>query len=366
MDHSDHWGVHLAYTVPAIGVLWSAARPLLCRSDYLKISLVTAATVAYATQRGGRVVLAAPSDRSSSDRWAAAALLEACASVAAQTVLTLLWSTFCFRWSTPCLSFNHDERSYKLIRWAPVCALAVVSAAVCTAAGHGAETVGPAAAASSSSPWSYAGALVRWSSPAVAFAWYGAGNLFARRTVPSAVAVAVPTAYLCWADRACRLAAAMPSPAAAGPAAAFALRHLPPGHACLFYAAVNALVVLFATGYDKAAGMADAYGTEFGRPFAYGPRYVAQLCRAFVTAEYTVPAGVVRDIRACFRVLNGESTTFAAAVLLFQGGESESRRSRAFTDRSPRGVTAAGRVGSGKQSFPVRIARVPIIFESLR
>lgn len=295
--YSNHWGVHLSYTVPAIGLLSFVARPLLCRSDILKISLISAAALTYVIQRGGNIVFVTSDDHSSPF------LAEACASVIAQTVLTLLWSVFCFRWSTPCLSFNYNKRSYQLIRWAPILALGVV-----VTAGYG--STGPDA-----SSLSYLGALLRWSFPAVVFAWYGAGNLFVGRIKMSTVAIVVPTLYLYWADRMCRVDGDV-----AGPGA-FALKHLPSEHARLFYLIVNTLVVLAANGYDKASGMAEAYTTEFPRQFAYSSGYVAQLFFAFMTSEYSMPPGVVEDIRKCFDVLNNESTTFATAVLLFQCGE---------------------------------------------
>ncbi|KAL4119362.1 hypothetical protein QTP88_012178 [Uroleucon formosanum] len=37
-----------------------------------------------------------------------------------QTVLTSLWALLCVRWSTPCLNFNYEKRSYQLIRWVPI------------------------------------------------------------------------------------------------------------------------------------------------------------------------------------------------------------------------------------------------------
>lgn len=274
------------YTVPAIGLLSFVARPLLCRSDVMKTSLISAAALAYATL------------------WDC----HASCGASPQTVLTLLWSTFCFRWSTSCLYFNFDRPSYRLIRWAPVTVLGVVVVAVAVAAGYGSE--GPETSSSS-----YLGAvlLLCRSFPAFAFLWYGAGNFFVKRIVPSTVAIAVPTLYLCWADRTCRLVG---ENVTSGPDGSEDSGDM---LSCFVF---NALLVLAVNGYDKAAGLMETYASEFPHQFGYGPGYVGQLFAAFVTPECSMPADVVDDIRQCFRVLEKESTTAATAVvLLFQGGK---------------------------------------------
>lgn len=105
-------GVHLTYTFPAIGLLSLIARPLLCRSDVLKMSLVSAATLTYIYLWGCYAnfngLLKYP------QKNALASIGHV--SLAAQTILTLLWSSFCFRWSTSCLNFNFDKPTYHLIR----------------------------------------------------------------------------------------------------------------------------------------------------------------------------------------------------------------------------------------------------------
>lgn len=166
----------------------------------------------------------------------------------------------------------------------------------------------------------YLGSILCWSCPTIAFMWYGAGNFVVKRIKPSIVAIAVPTLYLYWADRISDPKGYVLRGNEKTRLNVFALRDLPLEEA-FFYFVVNAQVVLAVNCYDKASGMMEAYTLEFPRQFSYSLAYVSQLFSAFMTSEYSMPAGVVDDIRTCFNVLKNESTTFATAVLLFQGGE---------------------------------------------
>lgn len=311
-------GVHLTYTLPAVGVLALVCRPFLSRTEALKIALICAAAVAY-TAPWDEYMLRHGTWTYAPDRVLATVgrvPVEECAFTVVQVTLTSLWTALCVRWRTPCTRFNHDARTYRLIRWTPVAALAALAAAGYWLAAPGRSTF-------------YAGSVLWWAGPVAAFLWYGAGNYVARGAGPSAAAVAAPTLYLCWVDNAA-LRARVWHVARATSLDVFVADHLPLEEA-LFILVTNAVVVLAVSAFDKARGMTDAYPAAFPCRFAVTWPSVRQTFRAFVTPECSMPATVTADFRQCARVLARASKSFTAASHLFQTGEQSRRLVRTWT-----------------------------------
>ncbi|KAL5245315.1 hypothetical protein ACI65C_012725 [Semiaphis heraclei] len=209
--------------------------------------------------------------------------------VVMQTVFTSLWALMFVHWSTPCLNFNFDKRSYLLIRWVPISLLAAVAAVGYAMTVRGQETF-------------YLGSILCWASPAIALMWYGAGNFFTKKIIPSSIAIAGPTLYMCWVER-----------TTVNDSGKFAPEE------ALFYFIANFMVVLAGSSYDKAYGMIVTYSLDFPHQFNVSCRFVRQMLRAFATSEYATPSDVTQDIKTSIKVLS-TSNAFGTSNYLFHAG----------------------------------------------
>lgn len=293
--------VHFRYTAPAVCALALVARPFVDRSELFKMALVCALALAYTAPWSHAVVWHGartyPRDR--------AALVVEHAATVARAALAALWTLLCVRWSVPCARFNHDARSHALVRWTPIACFAAAAAAGLAMAATGRRTF-------------YLGTVLAWAGPALAFAWYGAGNYAARRPWPVCAAVLGPAAFLCCVHQlALRDGAWTVDPLYS--LGAFAADSMPLEEV-LFSFVSTAIVVLAAVSYDKARAVADAHAHRFPGRFRVRWPFVKQLFRAFAAAECSLPADVARDADACVRVLIAASKSFTSASFLFPSG----------------------------------------------
>lgn len=300
--------VHLTYTLPVIGVLVLIVQPFINRSEMLKIALISAIAFAYATPWDNYIVYngawAYPNGRVS--QVIGHVPVEEYMFFVIQTVSTSLWALLCVRWSTPCLCFNHNRRSYLLIRWIPISMWSVIAATGYGMIVNGQHTF-------------YLGCILCWVSPVMMFLWYGAGNFFVKNIVPSTISIVVPTVYLCWVDR-IALRDNVWRVNEATSLNVFVVDDLPLEET-LFFLLTNVIVVLAVTSYDKARGMMETFTSEFPLRFSISWKYIRQMFWAFVTPEYAMPFIVTEDVRKSIEVLNAASKSFTAASYLFRSGK---------------------------------------------
>lgn len=300
--------VHLIYTLPVIGLLSIIARPLLSRGDIFKLSFISFIAFVYTilwrnyiisngllTYRPEKVLASVGS-----------VPIEEYMSLLIQTILTLLWSYFCFRFSTPCLNFNTNKASYQKIRWLPILLLSII-----TAIGYEMSTPGKSTF--------YLGSILYWTCPAIIFLWYGAGNFFVKRILLSIVAIAVPTIYQCWIDQITKNNNGLHINEKIH-LNIFVVKELP-FEEVFTYFITNTLIVLAMSSYDKASGLMETYTLEFPHQISFSVKYINQLFSAFLTAECSMPAVVVEDLKKCFDLLKGISKTMKFGTFLFQGGK---------------------------------------------
>lgn len=223
-----------------------------------------------------------------------------------QSVMTSLWTLLCVRWSTPCLNFNYDKKSYQLIRWIPILLLCVV-----TAVGYGMTIPGHNTF--------YLGCILWWVSPVMMVLWYGAGNFFVKKIISSSIAIIVPTLYLCWVDQ-IALKNNVWHINETTSLNVFIVEHLPLEEA-LFFFVMNVIIVLAVTSFDKARAMTETYTLEFPLRFRISWAFISQMFRAFKISEYTMPLIVTEDIKHSIEVLNAASKSFTSASFLFQAGK---------------------------------------------
>lgn len=300
--------VHLLYTLPVVVALALVTWPFASRQELFKIVFVTVMALVYTTPWDNYIIYRGawtynPEKISVAIGYVPA---EEYAFFVVQTVMTSLWSLACTRWSPACFGFNYDRKSYRLIRWLPVTALAAATVLGYRLTVPGQHTF-------------YLGCIMWWSCPVLMFLWYGAGNYMTKKAGPAAVAVIVPTLYLCWVDRIAMTDGVWHVNEVTS-LNLFLAAHLP-FEECLFFLVTNIIVVLGGMAFDKSYGMADAYPSVF--PLRYkgaSLNYNRQQMRAFVTAECDMQPGPVDDIRRCLDVLKIYSKSFNVASLVFPAG----------------------------------------------
>lgn len=299
--------LHLMYTLPGIGVLAFITWPFLSRSEICKITFLCIMALVYTTPWDNYIIYNGgwtfPEDR----------LLGVIGYVPVeeymffviQSILTSLWVLLCIRWSIPCVNFNFNKKTYLLIRWIPILVLGIVTVLGYKMVVPGEQTF-------------YLGCLLCWVSPVIMFLWYGAGNLFVKNIVPSAIAVVGSTLYLCWVD----LIALKNNVWHINEATSFnvfVVEHLPSEEAFFFFI-VNLLLVLAFTAFDKARSIMETYKSEHPLPFGINLMYARQSFWAFMTTEYLMPSIVTEDIRNCIEVSIVASKSFTMVGYLFQAG----------------------------------------------
>lgn len=299
--------VHLTYTFPVLIILTLICRPFINRNETFKIVFISTLAFIYTTPWDNYIIYN-EAWTYSPDRVLAVigyVPIEEYMFFVIQTVITLLWTLLCVRWSTPCLNFNYDKQSYQLIRWIPIMFLSIVTAIGYTLMVPTQHTF-------------YLGCILFWVSPVLILMWYGGGNFFVKKITPSTVAILVPTLYLCWVDQIC-LKNNVWHISEATSINVFIADQLPLEEA-LFFFITNALIVLGANCYDKARGIIDTYTLEFPRRFSINSAFVGQMFKAFITSEYMLSPIVTEDIKSSIEVLKIASKSFTTASFLFQSG----------------------------------------------
>lgn len=308
---STYAGVYLTYAIPAIGVLAFVARPFIDRKEILKFTITSSMGCAYAWLVGPDCFIPY--------RGAAVSTLDKNATAAdlasngvylffvVQLVTTALWTLLCGRWSFPCLMFNNDKRSYELIRWIPISVLSVTAA------------VGYGTAVPARDAYCDLGRASCAVSSTVIFIWYGAGNFFVKKFIPSSVAIIVSTLHVCWVDRIARENDTRLAGQTTGSDPSVAEHFI--SMQAAFFLTTNCLIVLAMTAYDKALGMTETYTLEFPQRFGFNWTFVCQLIGAFFTSEYSMPSIVVEDLKEIFRVVHRSSRTFYISKLFFPTGK---------------------------------------------
>lgn len=299
---------HLKYTLPVIGVLSLITRPFINRSEVFKIAFISAIAFVYTTPWDNYIIYKEawtyPPDRVLA--MIGYAPIEEYMFFVIQTAMTSLWALLCVRWSTPCLNFNYDKRSYQLIRWVPIMILTMVTIVGFKLAIPGQETF-------------YLGCILCWVSPVIIFLWYGAGNFFVKKIIPSTFAIVVPSLYLCWIDQVA-LKENVWHINEKTSLNIFVVDDLPLEEAFFFFI-VNFLIVLAVTCFDKALGVIETYTLGYPQRFSINWKFICQMFWAFVNSEYNLPQIVTRDIKESIEILTVASKSFTTASLLFQAGK---------------------------------------------
>jgi len=299
---------HLTYTLPVIGVLLLITRPFINRSEIFKISFISFLAFVYTTPWDNYIIYKGgwtypPEKVLGSIGYVP---IEEYLFFILQTVMTSLWSLLCVRWSTPCLNFNYDKRSYLLIRWVPILIMAMVT------------IIGYKIAIPEQGTF-YLGCILWWVSPVIIFLWYGAGNFFVKTLIPSTFAIVVPTLYLCWIDQVA-LKENVWHINEKTSLNIFVKEDLPIEEA-FFFLIVNVIIVLAGTCFDKARGVIETYTLEYPQRFSISRKYICQLFRAFAKSEYNMPKIVTGDIKECIKIIKVASKSFSTASFLFQAGK---------------------------------------------
>lgn len=299
--------VHFIYTLPVVTVLALITWPFISRLELFKIGFVCTMAFVYTTPWDNYIIFHNAWTYKPENILAVVGYVpvEEYMFFVVQTVMTSLWALICTRWSSACFDFNFNKTSYSLIRWIPILFLALTTIQGYNMATPGKNTF-------------YLGCILWWSCPVIMFLWYGAGNYFVKKSTLTAIAVIVPTLYLCWIDR-------------------IALRddvwHINektslnifvtdnlPFEECLFFLITNVIIVLGNMAFDKSYGLADTYTFDFPLCYNTSWRYNSQQMRAFLTAECDMSPSPVNDIRHCLNVLKRASKSFNAASFVFPAG----------------------------------------------
>lgn len=300
--------VHLKYTLPVIGVLSLITRPFINRPEIFKIVFIVVIALVYTTPWDNYIIY--------NDCWTyqpervlaviGFVPVEEYMFFVVQTVMTSLWALLCVRWSTPCLNFNYDKQSYQLIRWVPITFFTVFTILGYRMVIPGQETF-------------YLGCILCWVFPVIIFLWYGAGNFFVKKIIPSSVAIVVPTLYLCWVDQ-LALKENIWHINENTSLNIFVIDDLPLEEA-LFFFVVNFIIVLAGTAVDKASGVIETYTLEYPQRFSINWKCIRQLFWAFARSEYHMSPTVTEDIKESINVLTEASKSFTTASFLFKAGK---------------------------------------------
>lgn len=300
--------IHYTYSLPIIGALALITRPFLDRAEIVKIALISSVGFIHTTL-WANYVISNGVWTFSNDRIAGVVGLipiEVYMFLIVQSLLTTLWGLITVRWSTPCFRFNMDEHSYRTIRWLPILFLGFLTAYGCKLAVPGKDTF-------------YLGCIFWGASPMMMFLWYGGGNFFLKKIVPSSVAIIVPTIYYCWIDQIARKNGIW-SINETNCVKLNVAENLPMEHA-LFFLVTNAIIILTVSAYDKALGMMETFKIEFPLRFDINRPFFRQMFSAFTTSEYTMPAIVIRDLELNVQAASVNSVYFIVYKYFFQSGK---------------------------------------------
>lgn len=299
--------IHLIYTLPVIAVLALITWPFLSRFELFKITFVSSMALIYTTPWDNFIIFHNAWMYKPEKILAVVGYVpvEEYMFFVIQTVMTSLWVLICTRWSPACFHFNYNKTTYRLIRWIPISVLALTAVQGYRMTIPGKDTF-------------YLGCILWWSCPVVIFLWFGAGNYFVKMSTTAAIAVIVPTLYLCWVDQ-IALKDDVWHINEKTSLKIFLAEDLP-FEECLFFLITNVIVVLGSMSFDKSYGLADTYTFEFPLRYSTSWSYNRQQLRAFATAESDMPRSPVDDIRQCLNVLKTASKSFNVASLVFPAG----------------------------------------------
>lgn len=299
--------VHFIYTLPVVAVLALITWPFISRLELFKIGFVCTMAFVYTTPWDNYIIF--------HDAWMykpknilaviGYVPVEEYMFFVIQTLMTSLWALICTRWSPACFNFNFNKTSYTLIRWIPILALAMTTVQGYNIAIPGKNTF-------------YLGCILWWSCPVIMFLWYGAGNYFVKKSTSSAIAVIVPTLYLCWVD-CIALKDDVWHINEKTSLNIFVVDELP-FEECLFFLITNLIIVLGGMAFDKSYGLADTYTFEFPLRYSTSWKYYSQQMQQFTRAECDMSPSPVNDIRQCLDVLKRASKSFNVASLVFPAG----------------------------------------------
>lgn len=295
------------YTIPVIGVLSIIVRPFIDQKEILKFMIISSIGFVYAfiwpnfIHYRGAAVFTFDKNETTADFISNSVYLF----FIIQLVTTTLWTLLCVRWSLPFLMFNNDKKSYELIRWIPILILSIIT------------TIGYRIAISAQDTY-ILGCTLCGVSSIIIFIWYGAGNFFVKKIIPSSIAIIVSTLHVCWVDQVARENDIWRS---GGTTSSYLLvaKNLTLEQSMLFLI-TNSLIVLVITSYDKALGMIETYTLEFPQRFGFNWTFIYQLINAFFTSEYSMPSIVVKDLKEIFEVVHQSSRTFYISKLFFPTG----------------------------------------------
>jgi 15-cis-phytoene synthase/lycopene beta-cyclase len=339
--------VHLIYTLPVIATLSLITWPFVSRLELFKIIFVCAMAFIYTTPWDNYIIfhnawMYKPENILSVIGYVP---VEEYMFFVIQTVMTSLWALICTRWSPSCFNFNYNKNSYRLIRWIPISLLVITAVQGWNMAVPGKHTF-------------YLGCILWWSCPVIIFLWFGAGNYFVKKSTSTAIAVIVPTLYLCWVDQ-IALKNNVWHINEKTSLNIFLAEDLP-FEECLFFLITNVIIVLGSMAFDKSYGLADMYAIEFPLSFSISWKYKRQQFQAFATAESDMSPIPVNDIRHCLNVLRRASKSFNVASLVFPAGKCIILHPRALSCE-PRVVLLLGEEGVISSQHVIYIKLDPYI-----
>lgn len=300
--------VHFKYTLPVIGILILITRPFITRSEIFKIVFISTLAIIYTVPWDNYIIYNGAWTYSPERVLAVIGYvpIEEYMFFAIQTILTSLWALLCVRWSTPCFKFNYDKHSYQMIRWIPISLLSITTIVGYRLSVPGQNTF-------------YLGCVLCWICPVLIFMWYGGGNFFVQKIIPSSIAIIFPTLYLCWVDKVAIKNGTWHISETTS-LNIFLVENLPIEEVFFFFT-TNMLIVLGVCCYDKARGMMVTYTLEFPQRFNISREFIKQMFWAFMTSEYSMPSIVAQDIEKSMDVLCDASKSFSTASYLFQPGK---------------------------------------------
>lgn len=301
-------GFHLRYTFPVIGLLAVLTRPFINRKEIFKIVFISIMALTYTTPWDNYMIYnkawTFPPERVIA--YIGYVPIEEYMFFVIQTVLSSLWALLCVRWSTPCLNFNYNQKSYLLIRWVPIIFLSIVTVVGYVIAVPGKDTF-------------YLGCVFWWVCPVIMFLWYGTGNYFVKKIMPSSFAIIVSTLYLSWIDKIALKAKVWQINETTS--LQISMVEDLPFEEAFFFLVSNFLVILAVLTFDKSCGMIETYTLEFPLRFSLSWKFIRQVILAFATSEYKMPSIVTKDINRCIEILSSASKSITTATYLLPDGK---------------------------------------------
>lgn len=305
--------IHLYFTIPPTIILLLILRPFISGFERFKFATLVTLAVLYTTPWDNYIIF--------HKAWwyrPDAVLgtigyvpIEEYLFFVIQTILTALWTMLCMRWSLSPLHLKHQNRSqFYTIRYS---VMALVAAIIV----WGWQNGNPGTKAF------YMGSICWWTLLIVFGLWFGAGNYAFRRRYSVALAIIIPTLYLCYVD----LIALRDQVWHINEATSFEVyffNHLPLEEVTFFFL-TNTIIVLGSCAFDKSKAVVDTYHKFlFAEDLKENDsfwKYIQKSMKGFLFSEINLPVEVIEDLEMSIKVLDEASKSFSFAASVFSNGK---------------------------------------------